>query len=135
MQEQKNIEYICHSFEINPLSGSSTELTASLYAIKSDKLQILVKSLKFGKEKFVELANVTIMGEPQMVTYNGMTDVKQRGNTLVFKNYLDVSDWSVFGSSAGQGLILDFVNPFNEKLKVSIVLKGFRSSSDKLGSK
>lgn len=131
---EKIIEYICHSFEISPLANCSIELTGCLYPTKPDKLQILVKSLKFGKEKYVELSNVVIMGRPQLITYNGLTNSNERGNSLIFKNYLDISDWGVFGTSQGQGLLFDFVNPFDEKLKVSIVLKGYRSSDDKLGS-
>ena len=75
------------------------------------------------------------MGSPQLITYNGLTNSNERGHSLIFKNYLDISDWGVFGTGHGQGLLFDFVNPFNEKLKVSIVLKGYRSSDDKLGSR
>lgn len=132
---EKIIEYICHSFEISPLATHYVELTGCLYPTKPDKLQILVKSLKFGKEKYVELANATIMGDPQLITYNGLTNSIERGHSLIFKNYMDISDWGVFGTSQGQGLSLDFVNPFDDKLKVSIVLKGYRSSTDKLGSR
>jgi len=53
-----------------------------------------------------EILNVTVMGNPQLVNYDGTTVAGNRGITDFFNLQCmpQPVDWAVFGASAGQGL-------------------------------
>jgi hypothetical protein len=86
----------------------------------------------------LEIANVTVMGEPQLINYNGLTDVTQRGITDFYNLQCmpQPVDWAVFGSSQGQGLIIDVVNPDTAQTAyLYIALWGDAASSDLIGTR
>jgi hypothetical protein len=61
----------------------------------------------------LEITNITVMGDPQLINFNGVTDVTQRGVTDFYNLQCmpQPVDWAVFGSSAGQGLTFSLLNP------------------------
>ena len=85
-----------------------------------------------------EIANVTVMGEPQLINFNGVTDVTQRGISDFYNLQCmpQPVDWAVFGSSAGQGLILDIFNPdAAQTAYLYIAIWGDAATSDLLGQR
>ena len=60
-----------------------------------------------------EILDVTVMGNPQLVSYQGTTVATDRGLTDFFNLQCAPQpvDWAVFGSSAGQGLNIVVRNP------------------------
>lgn len=60
-----------------------------------------------------EILNVTVMGTPQLINYDGTTVAANRGITDFFNLQCmpQPVDWQVFGSSAGQGLQIAIRNP------------------------
>lgn len=86
----------------------------------------------------LEIANVTVMGDPQLINFNGLTDATQRGITDFYNLQCmpQPVDWSVFGSSAGQGLVIDVVNPDAAQAAfLYIAIWGDAASSDLLGTR
>ena len=61
----------------------------------------------------VEITNITVMGDPQLINFNGVTDATQRGVTDFYNLQCmpQPVDWAVFGSSVGQGLTFSLLNP------------------------
>lgn len=85
-----------------------------------------------------EIANVTVMGEPQLINYNGLTDTTQRGVTDFYNLQCmpQPVDWAVFGSSQGQGLIIDVVNPDAAQAAfLYIAIWGDSANSDLIGTR
>lgn len=60
-----------------------------------------------------EIANITVMGTPQLINFDGVTNVNNRGLTDFYNLQCmpQPVDWDVFGSSQGQGLQIEVVNP------------------------
>lgn len=60
-----------------------------------------------------EILNVTVMGNPQLVNFDGVTVAGNRGITDFFNLQCmpQPVDWQVFGASAGQGLQITVRNP------------------------
>lgn len=60
-----------------------------------------------------QILDVTVMGNPQLVSYQGTTVTTDRGLTDFFNlQYAPQPvDWAVFGASAGQGLNIVIRNP------------------------
>lgn len=86
----------------------------------------------------IEISNVTVMGDPQLVNFNGVTDVTQRGISDFYNLQCmpQPVDWAVFGSSAGQGLILDIFNPdAAQTAYLYIAIWGDAATSDLLGQR
>lgn len=86
----------------------------------------------------LEIANVTVMGDPQLINFNGITDATQRGITDFYNLQCmpQPVDWAVFGSSAGQGLVIDVVNPDAAQAAfLYIAIWGDAASSDLLGTR
>lgn len=86
----------------------------------------------------LEIANITVMGDPQLINFNGLTDTTQRGITDFYNlQYMPQPvDWAVFGSSAGQGLVIDVVNPDAAQAAfLYIAIWGDAASSDLLGTR
>jgi hypothetical protein len=59
-----------------------------------------------------EILNVTVMGQPQLINYNGLGAWEERGLTDFFNLQCmpQPVDWQVFGSSIGQGLVISIHN-------------------------
>jgi hypothetical protein len=59
-----------------------------------------------------EILNVTVMGNPQLISYNGVGTYEERGITDFFNLQCmpQPVDWTVFGSSQGQGLAITVRN-------------------------
>ncbi len=131
--EQK-YSHIVKKFELEEFSYISLELLPLFNAAKPISLQIIVVNSK-NELRYIDLCNITVMGDPQLVNFNGVTDETMRGNSLYFEKEKDISNFSSFGSSRGQGLLFDLYNPFNEKLKIHFVLKIIDSSYDYLGTR
>lgn len=86
----------------------------------------------------LEIANVTVMGDPQNINFNGVTDATQRGITDFYNlQYMPMPvDWAVFGSSTGQGLVIDVVNPdADTAVFLYVAIWGDAASSDLLGTR
>lgn len=60
-----------------------------------------------------QILDVTVMGNPQLVSYQGTTVATDRGLTDFFNLQCAPQpvDWAVFGASAGQGLNIVVRNP------------------------
>lgn len=99
-------------------------------------IQILVNSLNNLNDfsSYVEICNISVMGDPQFINYDGVTNIRSRGNSLTFKKILPI-DFSTFGASAGQGLSISVFNPHLKEVEVNILLKGNPGSSDNLGER
>jgi hypothetical protein len=86
----------------------------------------------------IEISNVTVMGDPQLVNFNGVTDSTQRGISDFYNLQCmpQPVDWAVFGSSAGQGLILDVFNPDAAQTAfLYVAIWGDAATSDLLGQR
>jgi len=59
-----------------------------------------------------QILDVTVMGNPQLVSYQGSTVATDRGLTDFFNLQCmpQPVDWAVFGASAGQGLVITVRN-------------------------
>ncbi len=131
----KDIGYICKSAILKPNQIYNIELLSLYSAFRPSKLTIRTTEIESNIETFCEICNVTVMGEPQIISFNGVTDNSQRGNSLIFSNELDISNWSLFGGSAGQGLILDISNPHEKEVRIEILITGWNAKSSNLGEK
>lgn len=127
----KDITYICKSFDLKPKSTASVEILSLIKAFRSSKITIKATDLLSNKETFCEICNVTVLGEPQLVSFNGVTDSSLRGSSLLFSD-LDVSNWGIFGCSPGQGLIIDVCNPHESQIKIEILISGWETKSSYL---
>lgn len=93
-------------------------------AFKPEKMQIhVVGSCDSAVKGFVEICNITVLGNPQLINFSGETRSNLRGHSTYFKNSKNV-DFSVIGSSKGQGLVIVFSNPHVIDLKIYIKLEG-----------
>ena len=132
-------EQLKHIFETfvlkanhEPGNSDFIELTALSGAFHPQFMQMIVKNAKTKEDSFVEICNVTVMGDPQLIGFNGQTDKSQRGTSLTYKDQ-QVVDFSTFGSSEGQGLSFRFANPNSFDVEVTIILVGIDSSVDTIG--
>lgn len=85
-----------------------------------------------------EIANITVMGEPQLINFDGVTNVNNRGLTDFYNLQCmpQPVDWAVFGSSPGQGLSIEVVNPDPVQGAILYVaIWGDAASSDLLGQR
>lgn len=59
-----------------------------------------------------EILNVSVLGQPQLINYNGLSTYAERGLTDFFNLQCmpQPVDWQVFGSSVGQGLTVSVFN-------------------------
>ena len=89
---------------------------------------------KTKEDSFVEICNITVMGDPQLIGFNGKTDKSQRGTSLTYKEQ-QVVDFSTFGSSEGQGLSFQFANPNSFDVEVTIILVGIESNTNAIGQR
>jgi len=117
-----------------PSSVYCCELTSLSRAFFPHLMQMIVRNAKTKEDSFVEICNVTVMGDPQLINFNGKTDKRQRGTSLVFKEAQNV-DFAVFGASDGQGLAFNFANPHSFDIEVTIILIGISVETNKVGGR
>lgn len=103
-------------------------------AFRPTHLQILVKEKFTNKTSFVQICNITVIGEPQLVNFDGVTLIRSRGNSLTFKKETLVN-FGVFGASQGQGLTFQLLNPHQKEVEVTVIVRGESSSSDLYGQR
>ncbi len=86
----------------------------------------------------LEIANITVMGDPQLINFNGATDATQRGITDFYNLQCmpQPVDWAVFGSSAGQGLTFTLVNPdADTAVYLYVAIWGDAATTDMVGQR
>lgn len=117
--------YLATSKIIPSRRTSSIEILAEKsVAFCPNSLQIKVNNEKDNSSKsFLEICNVTIIGEPQLINFDGVTNTTNRGNSLVFDEELPIN-WNIFGASPGQGLNIEVFNPHYYDVRINILLKG-----------
>lgn len=129
---------IHHSKEFLPNENNQIEILAGRAgAFKAKKLSILTRikndnliccCRKQIKSCSVDLLAITIMGIPQLVSYENSGHI----NTKYFEISRNV-DIGVFGSSPGQGLQMRFKNPNFFAVDIGIVIEGFCASTERIG--
>ncbi len=135
LENSKSFEYVCKNATISSFASATVELFASFESLIPKTLQIIVKNSETLEDSIIEIANITVMGDPQLINFNGATDATQRGTSLLFKNNQDWIDFAIFGSSPGQGLVFDLVNPNNYSVTISIILGGISGEYEMLGQR
>lgn len=100
-------------------------------ALKPESLEIRTFSAD-GSETWVEIGNITVLGDPQVVNFDGMNNSENRGSSWIFRDSKIVS-FLTMGSSPGQGLMIYGVNPNDEEVTVYIKLKGTSVPVEKIG--
>lgn len=132
MTNNDSIKYVCKDATIAYNCAASLEILAPTEGFLPKSLQMIVKNSETKKDSVVEIANVTVIGDPQLVNFNGCVNRLMRGTSLVFKEAQNFIDFAAFGASAGQGLLLDLVNPNQYPADVSVILSGLNVSSKML---
>lgn len=128
--------YLVKTQIINAKCGGSIEVVSEKSkAFEPTHLQILVNE-KYSNNNyylsFVEISNITIMGTPQLVNFDGATNSTVRGNSLVFSKEIPVG-FGIFGAHNGQGLNIEVVNPHDKDVEVTVLIKGEPSEYDSIG--
>lgn len=102
-------------------------------AMKPTEVQMYGVSESGSQNVQFELLDITIMGNPQLINYQGTTVRSDRG-LVKFYNTPRPVDWSVFGSSAGQGLCI-VVRNMSKKLRGSVYVnvRGYNTDCDLIG--
>ncbi len=132
-------QYLFHTLTLEPYQqtgfssvAKSGEILSGIFsAFKPFELQIQVKNSK-GITKDVEIYNITVMGAPQLINYDGSTITQNRGSSLVFNSFQNYQ-FHTFGCSAGQGVWFGFNNPYNEQLTLLITIVGSESNINNIG--
>lgn len=131
-------QYLFHSFKLEPnqkiIGYKDTEgaISSGIFkAFKPFELQIQAKNKK-GIVKDIEILNVTVMGTPQLINYDGCSVIENRGTSLVF-NKLRSFDIQTFGSTNGLGVQFSISNPYNEQLDVTIAIVGTEDKIENIG--
>jgi hypothetical protein len=136
MNEQ--LKHIFETFVLKanhkPINSNFIEITALSGSFHPQFMQMIVKNAKTKEDSFVEICNVTVMGDPQLIGFDGQTVKSQRGTSLTYKDQ-QIIDFSVFGSLEGQGLSFSFANPNSFDVEVTIILVGIDSNVDKIGQR
>ena len=133
MTNNDSIKYVCKDATIAYNCVVSLEILAPTEGFLPKSLQIIVKNSETKKDAVVEIANVTVIGDPQLVNFNGMRNSSMRGLSLVFNQSQDFVDFVTFGAYNGQGLVFDLINPNNYSVNVSIILSGLNVSNEMVG--
>lgn len=133
--KSKDYKYIVKNSTVSPQAASTVELLSSNKGFLAKTLMMIVVNRATLENSIVEIANITVMGDPQLVGFNGVTDPSLRGISLVFKEQQNWINFSVFGSYEGQGLSFSLVNPNDYEISVSIILGGLIVSSEMVGCK
>lgn len=130
---EKDIKYICKSLILEPNTKTTVEICSLFTAFRPSTLKIKVINMVDHSETFCEILNVSVMGDPQVCSFSGISDLSMRGNSLVFENERDVSEWAIFGSSFGQGLTIDIFNPHSAEIKIEMLLTGWETNTNYIG--
>lgn len=125
------ITYICKSLKLSPYATANVEILSLVKTFRPSKITIKTTDLSSNKETFCEICNVHVLGEPQLISFNGITDVSLRGSSLLFSD-LDISNWGIFGSSVGQGLTIDVCNPNETEIEIEILVSGWETKNSYL---
>lgn len=133
--KSKECKYVVKNSTVFPNAASSVELLSSNKGFLTKTLMMIVLNRSTLENSIVEIANVTVMGSPQLVGFNGVTDSSLRGSSLLFKEQQNWINFDVFGAYDGQGLTFDLVNPNEYEISVSIILGGLIVSSEMVGCK
>lgn len=113
-------------------SHSSVEILAGkVDAFKPFNVEIKATNID-GETKYVEILNVTVMGNPQLLNFDGVTYSQNRGSSKIFENGLPVT-WQTFGGSSGQGLHFTFRNPNDCDVNISVLITGSENDSTLIG--
>lgn len=133
----KNIKYLIENITLKAnhrpnLTKSCIEFTALTQSFYPQSLEMIVKNSKTQENSFVEICNITVMGDPQLINFNGASDITQRGTSLYFKKQRDV-DFAVFGSSSGQGLGFSLCNPNSFDVDITFIFTGLSDYFHPLG--
>jgi hypothetical protein len=131
----KDFTYICKSVILKSNQIVALEILSIYKNLRPSKLTIKVTEKNSNIESFCEICNVHVLGDPQLLNFNGVTNASLRGISLIFSNELDISNWGIFGGSAGQGLILDVYNPHEKEIKIEILISGWTTKSEYLGQR
>ncbi len=140
----KNSKFLFKTVEVAEYANCNIEICADFFgACKPRKITIQVSEININSdlptkikttaiEKFVEILNITVMGSPQLINYDGTTVATNRG---ISKFYEDerVVDWVTFGASSGQGLQISMRNPFPIDLEISICVVGEPADTSMIG--
>ncbi len=133
--KSKDYKYIVKNSTISPRAASTVELLSSNKGFLAKTLMMIVVNRATLENSIVEIANITVMGTPQLVGYNGCTDSSLRGSSLAFKEQQNWINFDIFGAYDGQGLTFYLVNPNDYEISVSIILGGLIVSSEMVGCK
>lgn len=133
--KSKEYKYVVKNSTVSPNAASSVELLSSNKGFLTRTLMMIVLNRSTLENSIVEIANITVMGSPQLVGFNGVTDASLRGSSLLFKEQFNQINFDVFGSYDGQGLMFNLVNPNEYEISVSIILGGLIVSSEMVGCK
>lgn len=133
--KSKDYKYIVKNSTVSPQAASTVELLSSNKGFLAKTLMMIVVNRATLENSIVEIANITVMGTPQLVGYNGCTDASLRGSSLTFKEQQNWINFDIFGAYDGQGLTFYLVNPNDYEISVSIILGGLIVSSEMVGCK
>ncbi len=133
--KSKDYKYIVKNLTVAPNVASSVELLSSHKGFFAKTLMMIVVNRATLENSIVEIANITVMGDPQLVGFNGCTDSSLRGSSLLFFEQQNWINFSIFGAYNGQGLTFYLVNPNDYEISVSIILGGLNVSNEMVGCK
>jgi len=131
-ETSRDYKYLGKEFVISANASHTVEFMSLVGGFLSKFLTIVVKNAESLTEAMIEIANISVMGDPQLVNFNGVTDSTQRGTSFLFKDSQEVN-FSVFGACNGQGLNMSLVNPNAYDVKVSIIVSGFNTTNEMVG--
>jgi len=98
-------------------------------ALKPESLEIRAFDEK-GNETWVEILNIVVLGDPQLVNFDGETQSLNRGSSWFFKIERLVN-FKTIGSREGQGLYI-YLNS-DKKVSVYVKIKGSIASKEEIG--
>lgn len=133
----KNIKFLIENLTLKAnhqpnLKKPCIEFTALTQSFYPQSLEMIVKNNKTQENSFVEICNITVMGDPQLINFNGISDITQRGTSLYFKKQKEI-DFAVFGSSSGQGLGFSLHNPNSFNVDITFIFTGLSDYFHPLG--
>lgn len=125
-------QFLFKNINIAANSSCNMEILSGIFlAFKPFELQIQVKD-ENNEELDCEILGMYIMGSPQLISFDGTTIELFRGNTKIFKKSKQI-DFCTFGSSSGQGLNINLLNPYNKELQITILVIGSEDIIDHIG--
>jgi hypothetical protein len=83
-----------------------------------------------------EILNITVLGDPQLINFDGASQPLNRGITDFFNLQCAPQpvDWATIGASQGQGLVITVVNTSaDEEARLYVALWGDGASTSLIG--